>query len=127
MRAKLGYVILYVDDADAAFDFYSSVFGLKERSRHDGYIELETGATVFALCERRFVKKRLGISFGPKGRGASEVAFVLPRAQIGEAFERAVAAGAEPLLEPVEQPWGQLVSYVRDPDGHLVEICSPDV
>ena len=26
---------------------------------------------------------------------------------------------------PVAKPWGQIVAYVRDPDGHLVELCSP--
>ena len=41
------------------------------------------------------------------------------------AFKRAVAAGAEPVSEPATRPWGQTVSYVRDVNGFLVEICSP--
>jgi catechol 2,3-dioxygenase-like lactoylglutathione lyase family enzyme len=40
-------------------------------------------------------------------------------------FAQAVAAGAIALVEPREKPWGQTVAYVRDPDGVLVEICSP--
>jgi hypothetical protein len=28
-------------------------------------------------------------------------------------------------LEPLSKPWGQIVPYVRCPDGTLVEICSP--
>ena len=41
------------------------------------------------------------------------------------AFARAVENGASALAEPKEQPWGQVVAYVRDPFGTLVEIASP--
>jgi uncharacterized glyoxalase superfamily protein PhnB len=44
---------------------------------------------------------------------------------VAEAHARALAAGAVSIQEPVLQPWGQTVSYVRCPDGTLVEICSP--
>jgi hypothetical protein len=29
------------------------------------------------------------------------------------------------FVPPTVKPWGQTVSYVRDLDGFLVEICSP--
>ena len=44
---------------------------------------------------------------------------------VAAAYAHAVEAGATPLAEPVEKPWGQVVAYVRDPDGILVEIGSP--
>ena len=28
-------------------------------------------------------------------------------------------------MEPKQQPWGQVVGYVRDPFGTLLEIASP--
>ncbi|MFD0474929.1 VOC family protein [Nonomuraea thailandensis] len=40
-------------------------------------------------------------------------------------FARAVAAGASAVAEPHHTPWGQVVSYVRDPYGVLVGIASP--
>jgi uncharacterized glyoxalase superfamily protein PhnB len=52
-----------------------------------------------------------------------EVGFVTEA--VAQHYERAVAAGATPVLAPVAKPWGQLVSYVRDNNGFLVEICSP--
>jgi lactoylglutathione lyase len=39
--------------------------------------------------------------------------------------QRAVAAGAQLVREPVEKPWGQTVAYVRDPNGTLVELGEP--
>jgi hypothetical protein len=29
------------------------------------------------------------------------------------------------MAPPVHKPWGQVVSYVRCPDGVLVELCTP--
>ncbi len=44
---------------------------------------------------------------------------------VAGAYARAVDAGATPLKEPAEKPWGQTVGYVRDLNGVLIEICSP--
>jgi uncharacterized glyoxalase superfamily protein PhnB len=40
------------------------------------------------------------------------------------AWDRAVAAGAAPLSPPHVKPWNQIVGYVRDLNGCLVELCS---
>lgn len=44
---------------------------------------------------------------------------------VPEAHARALAAGATELRAPEAKPWGQTVSYVRCPDGTLVELCTP--
>ena len=41
------------------------------------------------------------------------------------AFARAVAAGAEPIVEPRVMPWGGGVAYVRSIEGTLVVLCTP--
>jgi uncharacterized glyoxalase superfamily protein PhnB len=40
------------------------------------------------------------------------------------AYTHAIAAGALPVQAPRAKPWGQVVGYVRDLDGVLVELCS---
>ena len=40
-------------------------------------------------------------------------------------LNNAIAAGATLVEKPKTKPWGQTVAYVRDPDGFLVEICTP--
>ena len=54
---------------------------------------------------------------------AFEVALVT--ADVEAAFAQAVSEGATPVKEPALKPWGQLVGYVRDINGFMVEICSP--
>jgi uncharacterized glyoxalase superfamily protein PhnB len=40
-------------------------------------------------------------------------------------LKQAVSAGAVLMKEPKIKPWGQVVAYVRDLDGFLIEVCSP--
>src|SRR5471032_243325 len=44
---------------------------------------------------------------------------------VSKAHARALAEGASELSAPSTKPWGQVVSYVRCPDGTLVELCTP--
>lgn len=39
---------------------------------------------------------------------------------VDEMVERLRAAGVPILVEPAEQPWGERVAYVSDPDGNLL-------
>lgn len=124
---KLGYVIVYVPDVAASLAFYERAFGLSRRFLHESgsYGELETGATALAFAQEDFTpSKGVFAPNRPHGKAAgAEVGLVL--ADVRAAFDRACAAGATAVVEPVEKPWGQTVAYVRDRDGFLVELCTP--
>lgn len=125
---RLGYVIRYVPDVRATVAFYAAAFGLAPRFVHESgtYAEMETGATALAFAEEALVAGQ-GVEFRrtrPE-EAAPAVEIGLVTDDVCAAYERAVAAGASPVLPPREKPWGQLVGYVRDRDGALVEICSP--
>jgi lactoylglutathione lyase len=126
---KLGYTIIYVPDVAASLSFFENAFGLSRRFLHESgdYGELETGETTlaFASCElgkMNFPRGFVAASESSKPLGM-EIALVTPF--VAEAHAKALAAGAAELKEPKAKPWGQVVSYVRCPDGTLVEICSP--
>jgi catechol 2,3-dioxygenase-like lactoylglutathione lyase family enzyme len=40
-------------------------------------------------------------------------------------WDRMLAAGVQPVHEIREQPWGQLVFRVYDPDRHIIEVGEP--
>ena len=44
---------------------------------------------------------------------------------VESAVKTAVSSGALLVEKPKTKPWGQVVAYVRDPDGFLIEICTP--
>lgn len=126
---KLGYTIIYVPNVADSLAFFESAFGLSRRFLHESgdYGELETGETTLA-----FASLGLGSTNFPAGFiAASEsskplgIEIALVTSSVAEAHTRAVASGALELKGPETKPWGQVVSYVRCPDGTLVEICSP--
>jgi lactoylglutathione lyase len=124
---KFGYTILYVREVEKTVAFYESAFGPKRKFVHEsGYGEMDTGETKLAFASVALATSN-GVPFvqaDPEGPSpAVEVAFVTDDVQ--EAFAVAVKAGAVPVAEPKQKPWGQTVGYVRDPNGFLVEICSP--
>lgn len=126
---KFGYLIIYVPDVPASLDFFSRAFGLNVRFLHESntYGELETGETALAfaadeLAGMNFSGGHVSAHASAKPLGM-EVALVTD--DVPAAHARALQAGATEIAQPVSKPWGQTVSYVRCPDGTLVELCSP--
>ena len=126
--ARLGWVIVYVPDVTAAVEFYEKAFGL-ERAFIAGdasFGELKTGETKLAFASEQMGDSHFEGGFRRPDAGQPfnvEVALVFD--DPGAAFAAALENGASALAEPKEQPWGQVVAYVRDPFGTLVEIASP--
>jgi lactoylglutathione lyase len=54
-----------------------------------------------------------------------ELGFKVPSCDA--AFEHLIEAGVEAAVPPTDRPWGQRTAYVRDPDGHLIELAQDDV
>ena len=123
---RLGYVILYVPDVAATIAFYERAFGLKRRFVHENqYGEMETGATALAFVNEDFVAGLVPSFARNRPQGTpSGVEVALVSDDVAGSFKRAVDAGAVAVLAPMQKPWGQTVSYVRDLNGCLVEVCS---
>ncbi len=128
---SLGYVILYVKDVSAALAFYEEAFGLSKRFFHDdngkAYGELETGATRLAFASIELAKAHLKqeVVAASLDKAPLGVEIALVTADVAALYARAVKAGATTLSEPTIKPWGQTVAYVRDAEGHIVELCTP--
>lgn len=126
---KLGYTIIYVPDVAQSLAFFETAFGLKRRFLHESgsYGELDTGATTLAfaaheLGDMNFPGGHVRADRSPQPLGV-EIALVTDN--VADAHRRAIEAGAHELAPPVSKPWGQTVSYVRAPDGTLIELCTP--
>ncbi|GAB3260138.1 VOC family protein [Chitinimonas naiadis] len=125
---RFGYTILYVPDVTATVAFYEQAFSLTRRFVHESgmYAEMETGATALAFADEKMADMH-GIAIRPQRPGetpaGTEICLVTDAPEA--AYAHAVANGAVALKMPEHKPWGQVVSYVRDLNGYLVEICSP--
>ena len=125
LRPRLGYVILYVEDVPSTVAFYEKVFGLKRRFVHESnkYAEMETGETRLAFADEGVVKDIHPFRCNRKDEEAAGVEVALVVEDVGKAYDHAIETGAVSLSKPTQKPWGQTVSYVRDLNGFLVEIC----
>lgn len=128
---SLGYVILYVKDVSSSLAFYEKAFGLSRRFYTDdngkAYGELETGAARLAFASlalaTEHLKQQVVAASPNQPPQGFEVA--LTTSDVSALYARAIEAGAMAVSEPATKPWGQTVAYLRDKDGHLVELCTP--
>lgn len=126
---KFGYTIIYVPDVAASLAFFEKAFGFSTRFLHQSgmYGELNSGETTLAFAVHALGAMNLPHGYVEASASAKplgmEIAFVTP--SVPEAHSKALMAGAVELKAPESKPWGQVVSYLRCPDGTLVELCSP--
>jgi lactoylglutathione lyase len=116
------YLILIVEDLDRALGFYVDVLGLRLGHRSGEYAQLDTGTTRLALYTRSAMAKTLGMALAPPVSNAPgfEVGFKI--SDVDAAFTKLIARGARPVMPPTDRFWGQRTAYLRDPDGHLIEL-----
>lgn len=123
------YTILYVDNVQAQVDFYRKAFGLENAfiTEDNTYAEMASGGTKLSFAHHSmgdgsFTEPYRKSTAGERPFGI-EIAFSTDDVQA--TLDAAVGAGGT-LFAPVKaKPWGQTVAYVRDPEGFLVEICTP--
>jgi len=123
---KFRYTILYVQDVPATLDFHKRAFGLQTAFLHEGkdYGELTTGDTKLAFSSVALMRQ-LGKAPAKANPAAPVFEIALETDDVPAALARAIAAGATLVQDARQEPWGQTTAYVSDPDGYLIEICSP--
>jgi PhnB protein len=112
-------VILTVDDATKAIEFYKQAFGAKELSRLPmgdkiGHAELQLGDTRLMLNDEFPEWDNLG----PKSRGGTTFGLVLYVDDVDSAFKKAIAAGGTEKEPVKDQFWGDRMGTLSDPFGH---------
>lgn len=126
---KFAYTILYVPDVASSLAFFEQAFGINRRFLYESgdYGELDTGATTLAFASRALGQANLpeGLVVAAESARPLGMEIALATDTVEVAHAQALACGATELKAPEQKPWGQTVSYLRCPDGLLVELCTP--
>jgi lactoylglutathione lyase len=129
IKAQFKYTILYVKDVAATIKFYTKAFGLEAGfiTPEADYGEVITGNTTLSFANLELGNSNIKSGFIESHMESKpfgiELAFVTEN--IEETWNQATSTGAT-ILEPIEtKVWGQQVGYLRDPNGFLLEICTP--
>jgi lactoylglutathione lyase len=114
--------IIYVPEVAAAIEFYEKAFGLER-----GFVASDSSYGTLAGDGDGLSFAAPHVAPDTERAGDPPAGFEvwIEAADVPAAFAAALDAGAAPVTEPAEKPWGQTVAYVRDPSGILVEIGEP--
>lgn len=126
---KLAYTIFYVKDVVKTIEFYEKAFGFRRKFIAETleYGELETGATTLSFALLSLANSNLSNGFvasDPEARPFG-MEIGISTDNVPNTVQAALDAGATLTEEAKTKPWGQTVAYVRDPEGFLIEICTP--
>jgi lactoylglutathione lyase len=113
------FPILYVGDVPRAIDFYVSTFGFEV-----GFRWPAEGEPTFAYLRLA----PLGIAVSRRAadhNSGGDFELCLYADDVDEAAARLRAAGAEEVMPPQDEPWGERRTYFRDPDDTLLHVCAP--
>lgn len=126
---KFAYTILYVSDVAKTIDFYEKAFGFTKKfiAPENSYGEILSGETTLSFAATTLAHSNLKDGFMESNLNSKpfgiEIGFTTENVEA--TVQAAVAAGATLVEQPKTKPWGQVVAYVRDLDGFLIEICTP--
>jgi len=119
---------IMVDDMAAMIRFYRDVLGFAIKEGEDATnVFLEKDGTLFLLYRKTDFEKMTNRKFSYCSgiNGHYEIALSVENyAALDKAYKEMVAAGAQGIMEPTTEPWGQRACYIADPEGNLVEIGS---
>ena len=120
---------LYVDDLERARDFYVDVLGCHVMLDTPRLAALSVaGRSVLLLFQRGATLDALptpgGVVPGHGGSGVQHLAFSISAAALSAWGERLEKAGVA-IESRVRWPKGGESIYLRDPDGHSVELVTP--
>lgn len=115
---------LYVDDVDRSTRFYQSIFNFPVMVSMQRMAALAIPNSQVLLL----FKKKGSLSGAPGGShdgdGQLHAAFAIPREEFEAWDARLQQLGVE-ITERVTWDLGGRSIYLRDPDGHLIELATP--
>lgn len=125
---KLDGVGLFVDDMATMVRFYRDVLGFEIKEDENAVnVYLIKNGTLFMLYERKNFEKMTNRKYEylKDLNGHFEIAlYVDTFEEVDAEYAKAVEKGAQSVLEPTTEPWGQRTCYIADPEGNLIEIGS---
>ena len=123
---KLKYTILYVENVSKTLNFYKQSFGFQTKMLHESgdYGELDTGETTLAFSSLQLMSD-LGKNPIKANPAAPVFEIAFETQEVKKWLDQAIKSGAVLVQDIQEETWGQTTSYVSDPNGFLIEICSP--
>ena len=112
-RVRDAFPILLVADLERSVAFYRDGLGFTEEYGFEGFVQLAVEGG------------KLGLAATDKRVDPSSTAIWVYTDDVDALFAELTEAGAPVVAEPADQPWGERLASVADPDGYVVHMGAP--
>ncbi|MGD9808620.1 MAG: VOC family protein [Deferribacterales bacterium] len=116
---KYGSTAIFTKDIQASRHFYSELLGLSIMMDNGTHVAFNGGLNIWDISQAN------NVIFGgaqPEPAGY-KMELCFDSEDVSADYEKALENGLNILNPLAEQPWGQLLFRVYDPDGTIVEIA----
>jgi len=125
MEQRISMTNLIVPDVAEARRFFEEGLGWQLNASPAPEVAFyQVPGGVFALYSRAALASEIGREVTGDTTGAVTLAWnARSESEVDDAFQKALSAGAKPVMQPQKAYWGGYSSYVEVPGGHLLEIA----
>lgn len=116
-------ITLFVEDLDAAKEFYRQVFGLASAFEDQDSAVFKFGSTLVNLLKATAARELIDPAVVANPEAGSRFQFTIGVDDVDAMCAELVSRGVELLNGPIDRPWGVRTASFRDPAGHIWEIA----
>ena len=116
-------ITLFVEDLQAAKQFYLRVFGLPVDFEDDNSAVFKFGSTLINLLKTTAARELVEPAQVASREAGSRFVFTLHVDNVDAMCAELTARGVEILNGPMDRPWGIRTASFIDPGGHIWEIA----
>jgi catechol 2,3-dioxygenase-like lactoylglutathione lyase family enzyme len=123
--ARMSFVTIGARDLPRMREFYKGLGWKAAIEDGDNFVSFLLGGVVLGLYRMDLLTEEAAPGLAADGgwSGITLSINVATREEVDQVWAAAVAAGATPIAEPVDHPYGPRSGYVADPEGNRWEIA----
>ena len=120
----IGAITLFVDDLEAAKQFYRQVFGLPVAFEDDDSAVFNFGNTLINLLKTSAAQELIEPAVVASREAGARFQFTIKVDDVDAVCAELATRGVELLNGPMDRPWGVRTASFTDPGGHIWEIAT---
>ena len=120
---SIGAITLFVEDLEAARQFYREVFGLPVMFEDADSTVFDFGNTIINLLRATAAHELIEPAAVASPEAGSRLQLTLQVDDVDAMCAELAAVGVKLLNGPMDRPWGIRTASFRDPGGHIWEIA----
>jgi catechol 2,3-dioxygenase-like lactoylglutathione lyase family enzyme len=119
----IGAITLFVDDLEAAKQFYREVFGLPVTFEDEDSAVFNFGNTIINLLKTTAARSLIEPAAVASPEAGSRLQFTIEVDDVDAMCAELASRGVRLLNGPMDRPWGIRTASFKDPGGHIWEIA----